>query len=439
MTQHGGIPNKCDVLVIGGGPAGTTTAGHLVKAGLDVVLIDKGLFPRPTVGESIVPQAWRLFDQLGVSEKVEKAFIKKSGGVVRWDDRITHLKFSDFGYKRPGLHVERDEFDKLLLDHVRERGVKIYENVIARQVDLSRPGGPRVKIDDRRGGADVPGEIEAKFIVDATGFSGLMSKQFNSRRALKEDKKYVSFWGYFKNARYLDAEGHSHPTSDLDTVRPATFQSKYKDGWSWHIILKDSTSVGFVFYSDHFKGMGPEEREKYFLECCANTPTLNELLKDAEYIPGSLTFRPDYSYYSETVAGDDFICVGDAAAFVDPVFSQGILGCMFHGTAGAWSISQSLLKPERKAEYMEMYRRRILGFYSAARMIALGHFGGEGVQMELAKEFVKGLPAYEVQLLYSAAYTVERGDNMKKLAEFCGVNPSPLLDQPKIHYLPRLC
>lgn len=432
MEESKQVPLKCDVVVIGGGPAGSTAAGQLAKEGLSVVLLDKARFPRNTIGESIVPQFWKLADALGISDQVDKEFLHKSGGISVWDGKIAYLKFADFGYKRSGLHVERDVFDDMLLRHVERLGVRVFQGVIVRNVDLGSPGRPVVRFDDRRGGAEVPGSIEARFVVDASGFSALLSKQFNSRKFLQSDRKFMSMWGYFENSKYFDALGHSHPASEMFEIPPATLQVKFEDGWAWHIILRKSTSVGFAMYTDRMRGMDPEDRERFFLDSCARTPHMNGLLKDARYIPGSMMYRPDYSYYSGTLLGDDFICVGDAAAFVDPVFSQGVLGCMFHAIAAAWSVASSLRSPGRKREYMEMYRRRILGFYSAARLIALGHFGAEGVDLELAKEFAKGLTTNELFLLYTASWQTDRHHNLLRLADACGMDGSALYPKTTI-------
>lgn len=431
------VPNKCDVVVIGGGPAGSTAAGMLAKAGLDVVLLDKVKFPRNTIGESIVPQVWKLAEILGVSKKLaDEGFVAKAGGIAVWGDKISNLRFSEFGYKQPGLHTERDIFDNLLLRHASDLGVRVFQNVIARRADVSHPGRPRVLYDDRGSGRDVAGTIDARFIVDASGFSSLMSKQFNSRSFLQSDRKFLSIWGYYEDSRFFDCEGNSHPNTDLAHVKPVTLQVQHDDGWAWHIIMRKTTSVGFAMYSDRVRPMDAEDREAYFIERVAQTPHLNSLLSGARYIPGSLCYRPDYSYFTTSIVGADHICVGDAAAFVDPVYSQGVLGCMFHGVAGAWAITRSLEQPARKAEYLEMFRRRIMGLYSAARLIALGHFGAPGVDLELAKETARGLPPSEILLLYTAAWMTDRAQNIARLAAECGMDGSGL--KPRMHSIARL-
>src|ERR1051326_6531492 len=127
-----GIPAKTDVLVIGGGPAGRCAATRLARLGYDVVLRGKVSHPRETVGESILPSAWKYFDRRGVTERVEReGFVKKAGGVVDWENEVTQISFRDFDYDRPGLHVERAALAHFLLDNARQAGVQVFENVKA--------------------------------------------------------------------------------------------------------------------------------------------------------------------------------------------------------------------------------------------------------------------------------------------------------------------
>src|ERR1700722_4638765 len=141
------LPSKVDVLVVGGGPAGSTAAGQLAALGYDVALIDKQHHPRETVGESVLPSAWRYFDLLGVTEAVDQCkFVRKAGGVVAWGDQITQISFKDFAYDRPGLHVERDEMDHVLLRHAQSRGVRVFEGYRATTVLTDVAGGASVAV-----------------------------------------------------------------------------------------------------------------------------------------------------------------------------------------------------------------------------------------------------------------------------------------------------
>lgn len=428
------IPARCDVVIVGGGPAGSSTAGYLAKAGLDVVLFDKVTHPRPQVGESTIPHMWRLTDNLGVSDKIlQNGFLPKAGGITVWDGRIRLLRFTDFGYPdRGGLHVERDRFDDLLLRHAQGLGARVFEDIIARGVDFSTPGAPRLTYEDRRLGA-APGErvITARYVIDASGPSAMLAKQLNARHVITSDRKYLGLWGYFTGSNFFSTDGRMHGQDEIGKVKPVTFVSSYEDGWIWHIILRNEASVGFAMSTDRTKGMNKKEQEEYFLATCKRVPYLKELLKDARFIEGTMAFRPDYSYYSEKVVGDDFFCVGDAAAFVDPIFSQGVLGCLFHGSLAAWAITESLANPSRKRFYQEIFENRVLQYYGFSRLLALGHFDAGSVDPHLVRQFVRSLPKNEVELVFAASWSTDRSENLTRMAREAGLDADALV--AKLH------
>lgn len=436
--QTAAVPKKCDVVIIGGGPGGSAAAGFLTKGGLHVVLLDKAKHPRPAVGESLIPHIWKLTDELGFSEKIKTdGFLPKAGGVVVWDGRIQLMRFSDFGYAgRSGLHVERDRFDELLLRHVEGLGASVFEEVIVRNVELDAPGGPVVRYDDRRGGGRAEGSISCRFVVDASGPAAVLAKQLDSRKLVHSDTKFVGLWGYFKNARYFGVDGESHAPSEVRDAKPVTLVIKYEDGWIWDIVLRGETSVGFVMSTDRVKSMDRSERERYFLETCRSVPYLRELLAEAEYVPGSLAFRPDYSYYSDRVAGDRFYCVGDAGAFVDPIFSQGVLTALYHASLCSWSLLGQLAQPERKDFYLEMFRIRVLQYYGFSRLLAFGDFGGEGIDPKLVRQLVRSLPQNEMQLSFAASWSTSRHGNLERMIREAGIDTSFLA--AKIHALESL-
>src|SRR5215472_18414431 len=138
-------PATTDILVIGGGPAGSCAATLLARRGYEVVLIDKVRHPRETVGESVLPSAWKYFDLLGVTPDIQReGFVKKAGGVVVWGDEITQISFRDFAYDRPGLHVERAALDYLLLNNARHAGVRVFEGLRAESFVTDDGGGANV-------------------------------------------------------------------------------------------------------------------------------------------------------------------------------------------------------------------------------------------------------------------------------------------------------
>jgi flavin-dependent dehydrogenase len=152
------------VLIIGGGPAGSSAAALLARDGIDVVLLEKARHPRPQVGESLIPHFWKYTDQTRATGLIEKqGFIAKAGGITVWNGKIKRIAFADFGFTRPALHVERDVFDELLLNHAAARGADIFQRVAVKQVDFGNPGKPQVEYLDRRDGAVLEGSIACRY------------------------------------------------------------------------------------------------------------------------------------------------------------------------------------------------------------------------------------------------------------------------------------
>lgn len=425
--NYGAIPESCDVVVIGGGPAGSSAAILLAKEGLDVILIDKVKHPRPMVGESIIPQLWKFADHLGIKKKVEaEGFLVKSGGIITWDGVPRTVLFSDFGYKTKGLHIERDIYDELMLQHAVECGARVYQEVIGRGVDFTDKNAPVVTIDDRRYGNEITKKVKTKWVIDASGTSALLAGQLKSRNRIGDhgDRKYVALWGYYSDSRFAAlADRKSHHHSELPNFAPVTMVTNYEEGWVWHIILRNNlTSVGIVMTTERTKGMTKKEQEAYFRDV-VETKVLHirDLLKPAKLIEGSLTYRPDYSYFNEAPCGENYFCVGDAAAFADPIFSQGVTAAMYESTIAAWALTNALRSPERKMQFLDMFRERLLGFYGFARLITLGHFGAQELDINLVKKTLAYVPHSDLELSLAAAYTSGRGDNLKRLADAVGI------------------
>ncbi len=424
MSQaNGSIPKACDIVVIGGGPAGSSVATLLARQGLEVVLLEKAKHPRPNVGESIIPHFWKFADLLGVSDKMrQEGFLAKAGGIIVWDDKIHQVKFSSFGYTdRVGLHVERDILDHLLLRHAAEHGAQVYEEVLVAGASFSDPEAPTVTYDDRRGDSTRQGRITCKYVVDASGSSSVLAGQFNSRKRFGSEGKYLGLWGYYANADYLGVDRQRHKPEEAQQVKPVTFVLSYEDGWVWHIILRESTSVGLVMNTSKVKGMGKKAQEQYLRETCARIPYLRELLEPATFIEGSMFFRPDYSYYSEKIWGEGFFCIGDAAAFVDPIFSQGATAAVYNGALADWAVTASLKKKSRRDFYGRVFERRVLQYYGFSRLLTFGDFGGEGVDPELVTAMMRAMPQNELELSLAASMTTKRSENLREMARQAGL------------------
>jgi len=404
---------QADVLIVGGGPAGSTAAFGLAKRGYDVLLIDKAHHPRETVGESILPSAWKYFDLLGVSEAIERdGYVKKAGGVVVWGDQITEISFRDFAYDRPGLHVERDALDFLLLDNARRAGVRVYEGLRAESFSPN-DGGTDVVIADRNG---TRSRISCRFLIDATGQAAFVARQQGSRR-LDQDFRFVSLWGYFAGSRYVSSGGIVRPFEDIPAHHPMTFVSRLVDwGWLWHIPMRKVTSVGINVPVDQYRTEVAQHAsiEDYFLATCAKTKYLTDLLSEAQLTNGSVRVLRDYSYLPDSVAGHGYFVVGDAAGFVDPIFSIGVVMGLYSGHLAAWAIDRSLRRADQTESSRQLFAQQMRGRYELARAMALP--GVDAGPSAGARTYFDFFSQAEKELMWSAASMTTRSANLVRTA-----------------------
>jgi flavin-dependent dehydrogenase len=417
------IPSRADVVVIGGGPAGSAAASLLAKKGVEVVLLEKVRHPRNTVGESLIPHFWKFSDMIGFSPVIEAdGFLKKAGGITVWKGNIHQFSFEKFGYRRPALHVERDRFDELLLRYAGSCGAQVFEETPVTRIDFADPSAPQVRYDDRRGGGSQPGSITCKYVVDASGHNIVLGKQFGTRVIVGRGRQeYMALWGYFENSRYVGADGRSYGPESLPGVKPVTFVVSYEDGWIWHIILREHTSVGLVIATDRIKGMKRPEYEAYFKQTVESTPYLRELLRSARFKEGSIRFMHDYSYYLTRVCGEGWFCIGDAGGFVDPIFSHGVQAAFYNANVVAVVIKASLDNAARAEDYRYRFDRLSRQYYGYSRSLALGDLGGDGVDAELVKALMRQMPPIELEMMLVASCISDRSTNFRNMAREAGV------------------
>ena len=416
------IPKSCDVLVIGGGPAGSSAATHLAQSGIDVVLLERVGFPRNQVGESLIPHFWKFTDMTGVTEKIEaEGFLAKAGGITVWNERIQQIMFSDFGYTRPGLHVERDIFDNILLKHAQSCGAQVFNKVVVKKVDFSDSQWPQVSYTDKRQQGNENGSIRCQYLIDASGHSSLLANQFKTRQIISSQMNFLSLWGYYQNSLFVGVDRQPHTMDKLNQVKPVTFVMSFEDGWIWHIVLRDKTSVGMVVPTNRTRGMDKQQREQFFRQSCVSQPQLSHLLQQAQFIEGSLQFRPDYSYYSNTICGENFYCIGDAAAFVDPIFSHGVQNALYNAAVSTLAIKEALKNPKNRLRYSQLCESRMEQFYGFSRALSLGDFGANGVNRGQVKNLMKSMPPLELELMLVASEMTSRSDNFRQLARDAGV------------------
>jgi flavin-dependent dehydrogenase len=364
------IPANADVVVIGGGPAGSIAANLLAQKGYEVVLLDKARHPRNTVGESVLPHIWKYIADAGATEDIQRAgFITKSGGTAVWRGVIRQTALGDFGFKDPSLHVERDEFDEILLRVAQRKGVQVFEEVVARWIDLGDEKS--VTYVDRPSG--IEGQISCRYIVDASGQGAVLANQFGFRE-FDRDLKFMSVWGYYDDSAYIAQEGLICPWAARREFAPTTIQLGLGDwGWIWHIVQKEYTSVGLVLapsQAAEFKASG-EKLEERFDKACRNLPIVGSLLESGPLRPGSVRAIRDFAYRPTQLAGEGWCLAGDAAAFVDPINSAGVITAGYTGSAAAWLADACLRKPTKREWYTNVFSTLVRQRLSLFRISAL--------------------------------------------------------------------
>ena len=349
---------ECDVLVIGGGPAGSTIAALLAQRGRHVVVLEKERFPRFHIGESLLPLNLPLFDRLGVLEQVERIGVYKPGAEVVSDghSHAAIFRFDRNPYLRidHSYHVRRADFDKLLLDNSRRLGATVLEDVRVVEVEVEAEGRSRVTA---LGPDKIASHWFPRFVVDASGRDALLLKHLGLRKVDKRNNTAAVF-GHFRDVSRTEGSAQGMITMHL-----------FKHGWFWTIPLPDDVmSVGLVGTRSFFRTR-TGDLDRFFARAVAASPSLAERMTNAELI-SPLTATANYSYSSPRFSGDGYILIGDAAAFIDPLFSSGVMMAM--SSAGfAADIVHVWLDDRKSGErQMQAYERKLRrGLHSLSWLI----------------------------------------------------------------------
>ena len=343
MTNH----QECDVVVIGGGPAGSTIAALLAQKDKHVVLLEKDRFPRFHIGESLLPLNLPLFDRLGVADDIRRIGVYKPGAELVSDEHETTatFRFADNPLLSVGYsyQVKRSEFDKLLLDNSRRLGARVREGT--RVVDVTLDGEERTRI-TAIGPDENLTHWSARFLVDASGRDTLLASRLGLKRIDKQNNTAAIF-GHFRKIPQQAGDKAGMITVHL-----------FEHGWFWVIPLPDNvTSVGVVGTQALFKSR-KGKLDAIFAHAVDQCPSLARDMTNAEPL-GPLVACADYSYDSRSYVGDRYILVGDAAAFIDPLFSSGVMMAMSSAQFGANVVHGLLEGKEPRDRLVRDYERKI--------------------------------------------------------------------------------
>ncbi|HKQ61868.1 MAG TPA: NAD(P)/FAD-dependent oxidoreductase [Candidatus Polarisedimenticolaceae bacterium] len=351
-----------DAVVIGGGPAGSTVATMLARAGRRVVLFERERFPRFHVGESLLPFSLPLFERLGVADKIRAAGFQEKRGAFFWNETTGGTRPVDFVQGLDDRHalayqVKRAEFDELLLRHAAASGALVREQTGVARVLFS--GGCAVGVVVRNGADEQ--EVRARVVVDASGQEALLSRQLKTRRYDAKLKRAALFAHY----EGLTWPAGQRPGDILLPIEPAV--------WYWIIPFSDGTSsVGAVFEPALLREEPSAGLEARFQRLIDRSPRMTRLLAGARRT-GRVHGISDYSASSARMVGDGYVLVGDAATFLDPVFSTGVFLALATGVRAGEAIDAALAAPgpvrglgayERQARKMfRRFRRFVYAFY----------------------------------------------------------------------------
>lgn len=433
---------KYDVVVIGAGPAGCTAATLLAKKGYSIALLEKEKHPRYTVGESLIPHFWRYTDMLGVSEDIKSAnFIIKSGGVVSWGDHVRSVELKDFGFDRPALHVERDEFDHILFKNAKKNGVDTFENTRALKVETIQSGISKVHYSTQLNEKSEQGTLTARYVVDSSGQVTLLSKQ-NSQKVFDEGFRFHAVWSYFDEMNYMSSMEKYCQFHERRTHSPKTLISKEGNwGWIWQIVMKDNVSVGLILEREHldaFKKKG-EDLKTRFVNTIRDNPIILRMMTSDQLVDDKVYSVRDYSYKSEKLTVDNTILIGDAAAFVDPINSAGIIMAFYTGYFSSWVLDRSLKKPLQAEKYFNMYEQVVKSTFDLFRTIAVPEKIVSQSTLQACKQAFSLLSNNELQLLMAQIFMTQRAENIPAFLEALGIKHVNHLEKmPKDEFISLL-
>jgi flavin-dependent dehydrogenase len=339
--------SDCDVLVIGGGPAGSTAAALLGERGYRVTLLEKAHHPRFHIGESLLPANLPLLDKLGVADAVKAIGMEKWGAefVSPWHDHKQPFEFADAMDKSMPMayQVRRSEFDEILIRNASRKNARVVEGCQVRDVDfLPGNAGALVRAHHEDGSIET---VRARFVMDASGRDTFLGTRFKAKQRNTQHNS-AALYGHFSGAERNQGRTEGNITLYW-----------FEHGWFWFIPLADgATSVGAVVWPYYLKTRKKKSLEEFFRETIALCVPLHTRLQNAQLI-SPVEATGNYSYVCDRTHGENYLLLGDAYTFIDPVFSSGVMLAMQSAFAGADAVDSCLRHPQQAAAALKKFDR----------------------------------------------------------------------------------
>jgi flavin-dependent dehydrogenase len=349
-----------EVIVIGAGPAGTTTAAFLADKGRRVIMLEKETFPRYSIGESLIPYCYLPLERLGMVDRLNAtAFVKKfSVQFVNRDGRLSQPFYFSKHLDHPAAQtwqVKRSEFDQMLLDNALEKGAEVRQGVEVTNLLREDDAVVGVVYKDADGESH---ELRAPMTVDASGRNAFAMAR-NRWRTPDPELKKVAIWTYYKGAK-------RDPGMDAGATTIAYVDGK---GWLWYIPLADDmVSIGVTADPSYMYGGGTRDPKEIFEREVHKNAWVADHIDGAEQV-GEYQVTGDFSYRSQHCADNGLVLVGDAFAFLDPVFSSGVFLALVGGEMAAEAIDMALADGSVSAEHFAEYGEKLCHGIEAMRKL----------------------------------------------------------------------